>query len=382
MATASDLANWWDEQHRDYHKLLEDFVDENPQWWGVGLATVASVPTGLGAGLVDVLRLGEGAAEGGVGGWGTDALRVLAIAGPLGRGLKYVAKGGQAGLARLVVDPGGGVCTWMSAAKAMRHVGAKVFATVDDLAKVVGRDVSRLGPVWSSELVAVLRQLGARIKTLGTPKSLTDVVKAASNTKDGVVLFAIKWTQRSGQPASHTIYAFKNALGKIRFADRTGHVVKAFSELERYYPGISSANVISTGTKAAMVLVEGVKMVNLQSGLAALVLPATKLWVVNEDEGDVEVIQQAFEARKAAHGGTPIKKLRPHRSHRGLPPVEHLRGVQARLNNLGYGAGPVDGIYGPKSKRAVTSFQKDYSLKVDGIPGPKTQGGLVDAHGS
>jgi hypothetical protein len=40
----------------------------------------------LGAGLVDTLRLGSGVAQGGLKGIGTDALRVVAMAGPLAKG--------------------------------------------------------------------------------------------------------------------------------------------------------------------------------------------------------------------------------------------------------------------------------------------------------
>jgi len=64
-----------------------------------------------------------------------------------------------------------------------------------------------------------------------------------------------------------------------------------------------------------------------------------------------------------------------------LDPVEYLTGVQARLNNLGYNAGSIDGIFGPKSRAAVLAFQKDYDLDPDAIPGPITQGKLKDQYG-
>ena len=37
----------------------------------------------------------------------------------------------------------------------------------------------------------------------------------------------------------------------------------------------------------------------------------------------------------------------------------------------------VDGIFGPKTYAAVTSFQRQYSLSPDGIVGPLTSSGLV-----
>jgi Putative peptidoglycan binding domain len=64
-----------------------------------------------------------------------------------------------------------------------------------------------------------------------------------------------------------------------------------------------------------------------------------------------------------------------------LDPIDSLSGIQARLNNLGYDAGPVDGVNGPRTRAAVTAFQKDNGLKIDGIPGPKTQAALKSKYG-
>lgn len=64
-----------------------------------------------------------------------------------------------------------------------------------------------------------------------------------------------------------------------------------------------------------------------------------------------------------------------------LDPIETLSGIQARLNNLGYAAGPVDGIDGPLTQAAVQAFQADQNLTVDGIAGPQTQGALKQVYG-
>jgi N-acetylmuramoyl-L-alanine amidase len=65
-----------------------------------------------------------------------------------------------------------------------------------------------------------------------------------------------------------------------------------------------------------------------------------------------------------------------------LDPVEYLTGVQARLINLGFNCGAIDGVMGPKTRDAVKSFQAKYKLKVDGVPGPNTQSKLKQVHGS
>jgi len=49
-----------------------------------------------------------------------------------------------------------------------------------------------------------------------------------------------------------------------------------------------------------------------------------------------------------------------------------VRKIQTVLKRLGYYTGSVDGIYGSKTKKAVTSFQRDCGLTADGICGPKT----------
>ncbi len=64
-----------------------------------------------------------------------------------------------------------------------------------------------------------------------------------------------------------------------------------------------------------------------------------------------------------------------------LDPIEKLSGVQARLNNLGFNPGPIDGLDGPQTQAAVTAFQKAFGLLVDGIVGPQTRGKLNELHG-
>lgn len=50
----------------------------------------------------------------------------------------------------------------------------------------------------------------------------------------------------------------------------------------------------------------------------------------------------------------------------GTPTVEEIRTAQQRLSALGYGVGPADGVYGPRTRRAIESFQRDNGLAADG----------------
>src|SRR5439155_21395574 len=81
----SDLTDWWDQQKRESEAILTEWVQDNPQWWAVAVAGTVQTSMDLGAGFVDVLRFGQGMAEGGIKGVGKDALRLLMLLGPLGR---------------------------------------------------------------------------------------------------------------------------------------------------------------------------------------------------------------------------------------------------------------------------------------------------------
>jgi hypothetical protein len=66
----------------------------------------------------------------------------------------------------------------------------------------------------------------------------------------------------------------------------------------------------------------------------------------------------------------------------GLPPAAWLTGVQARLKYLAYYAGPIHDKFDTPTRNAVLAFQGKYGLKVDGIPGPKTQSKLAQVVGA
>jgi hypothetical protein len=57
---------------------------------------------------------------------------------------------------------------------------------------------------------------------------------------------------------------------------------------------------------------------------------------------------------------------------RGSQDTGKVQGIQTKLNSMGYNSGPVDGLFGPVTERAVRTFQRDKGLEEDGIVGPKT----------
>src|SRR4051794_25968542 len=106
MLALEKLAAWWDEQKRGSEKVLDSFVDEHPNLFGVAVAGSVKTAMDLGAGFVDVFRVGEGVKQGGWG-YAQDALRVVSLAGP-------VARVGRFGLTKFVPDVVGPLCARVS----------------------------------------------------------------------------------------------------------------------------------------------------------------------------------------------------------------------------------------------------------------------------
>jgi hypothetical protein len=62
-----------------------------------------------------------------------------------------------------------------------------------------------------------------------------------------------------------------------------------------------------------------------------------------------------------------------YRTHGGS---KRVREVQRGLHRLGYPVGPVDGLFGPLTDRAVRRYQSDRELTADGVVGSRTLGSL------
>jgi len=64
-----------------------------------------------------------------------------------------------------------------------------------------------------------------------------------------------------------------------------------------------------------------------------------------------------------------------------LDPVAEIRGVQGRLQNLGYDCGALDGILSERTRKAIARFQRTYKLAESGTPDTATREKLVEVHG-
>ncbi len=64
-----------------------------------------------------------------------------------------------------------------------------------------------------------------------------------------------------------------------------------------------------------------------------------------------------------------------------IDPIAEVTGVQARLNNLGYLCGAVDGMLGPRTQDAIRAFQTANGLSADGVIGSATTSKLEQLYG-
>lgn len=417
----SELADWWDRQKRDSESILNEWVEQNPQWWAIGLATATATAMDLGQGMVDALRLGQGVAEGGVKGFGKDALRLLVLVGPLAKGGAMLGRVAHTQAIRLAVTTADvtGPCTFTAANNAAtiaRGFARNLFVLASDAAEALGKplgSVAKLGSkyklaAWIDDLVPFLARQGVRLRELGRLRTIEDVTQAAAS-HDGVIVFAIEWSDAANAVHRHSMIAVRTLRG-VRFADYGGRFISSLSELAArggVWAAKGGFRVATTPAKGTSVLFEGMEVigaldryalgvfkggalllegayaVTTPSGveLALAVAPAV---AIERLAHEPEVIKASFEAFKARRQGRPVQRMPAIeiKGRRHAPPrPDWLTGVQYRLNALGFGAGPVDGVNGPRTLRAVKAFQEAYQLKVDGIPGPSTQEQLVKVCG-
>jgi hypothetical protein len=307
MWAASDLADWWDHQRATSEKALDQFVDDNPNLFGVIVATAVSTTMAVGAGSVDVLRFGEGMAEGGLKGFGKDALRAISIAGTLGKGAKLVQSFAGARAARLIADEPGGICGWVSITKALRQTGKKLYVALSDLLAEPAMDseLPTLGGSTMAQRVSILKGLGAKVLESKIPNKLEEL--PSMTPRDGsVLMFGVNWV-RKGKRVAHALYAYYDAFGRFRIADRTGLVVSSLEELEKLKPGYGP---IGSAVPHSAAVLQNVfmKMIG-PKGLATLALQV--LAVVQHDP---ETVAQAYQVRIQSPPplqppATPIIKL-------------------------------------------------------------------------
>jgi hypothetical protein len=225
MWVFTSVADWFDEKRGESDHILDKWVEDSGYSQGAMIvaATTHSITT-FGAGFVDVLRLGDGVKAGGLKGWGTDAMRFVAIF-PAGKGANILKSVRGTAAAKLVADTGGPNCFWVASAKALRQVGqssnGKLLSSVEDLAQSLGMHMDNL---WTIPNLATgmsyLVRVGAKVGAIRKIVSLQDITRMVPG--DGsVLMLAVRVMKGDKVIGGHAIYAFTDVLGRLRFFDRT-----------------------------------------------------------------------------------------------------------------------------------------------------------------
>ena len=107
-------------------------------------------------------------------------------------------------------------------------------------------------------------------------------------------------------------------------------------------------------------------LVALVAALCLLVLPGTCI-AASASVGSAPIIQAGNEplAFGAGYGNADDAK--------------RVRSLQRTLRRLGWSPGPIDGLFGPRTRAAVVRFQRSAGLAADGIAGRKTARELKQA---
>ena len=225
MWVFTDIAEWFDEQRKQTDTILDNWVTDSDYNQGVMItAATTKAFTTMGAGFVDLLRLGDGVKEGSLKGIGTDALRVVAVF-PVGKVTGMIKSGTGVARAKLIVDTGGPNCFWVASAKAFSQLGqktkGKLFASVDDIASALGMPMNNLARIPNLQIgMAYLVRLGAKVGQVRKIASVADI--NSHLPRDGsVVMLAVKIMANNIERGRHAIYAYRDIFGQMRFFDRT-----------------------------------------------------------------------------------------------------------------------------------------------------------------
>jgi membrane-bound lytic murein transglycosylase B len=60
--------------------------------------------------------------------------------------------------------------------------------------------------------------------------------------------------------------------------------------------------------------------------------------------------------------------------------VTQLKAMQQALNEMGFDAGAVDGMLGPRTQTAIRLYQVKHQLPVDGYPSPSVLAHIEQSH--
>ena len=115
--------------------------------------------------------------------------------------------------------------------------------------------------------------------------------------------------------------------------------------------GIGAAAGAIIGLVTGLTVLEG----------AALFAAGGALTGVLTDEGNLDLGEPLWRRSAAANAQQSSRYNQARGPGRAL-----VVGIQTELSNLGYDPGPIDGIMGPRTTVAISRYQTDHKLLIDG----------------
>ncbi len=294
----SDCADFWEKRNKEYHEELEQYVLENPGMFGVLVATAKATAADFAMVMwVDLARLGEGAAQGGVKGIVQDLFRVLSFIpqGKVVQGHKTWIGQVWRSFSNFVVwkRVGDSLCVPIAIAQALQQTGHKIFVSIQDIATAlrVPLDVLRKKGTSDSVVMPALTKLGLKF---------TQADMAVHNTFAATKQLA----ERLKRPIlvtleDHTVLIGQTAKG-VKIIDRYG-VFNNLDDLARYY-NRPSFNIDPTGymlvIENAVVNEALIALAKSSDVLAVLVRQSAAIFDIKVSKEEIEADFERFLQRK------------------------------------------------------------------------------------
>lgn len=333
----SECADWWDKRLKDYHAELEQYVLDNPGNFSVFVATAGATGADFAHTMVvDLARLGEGAAEGTAGGILRDLLRAMNFI-PQGRilsGSRTFFGAIAQRISNLAIwrHIGGGLCAPIAIVQAVQRAGYRIGVGLHDVAKAIGKPLDVLAKSGTSPSL-----IGQTLKALGLNYS-----EVSAATRQGMTSFQALKQLAAGQPGpmlvgihapggvGHRIVVGKTSAG-IKIIDRYG-MFDSLEALSKHYGVQFSINTASPMFTIANAVIDPslVRLVSQGGVLAALVRQSAAVFDLNFSRfRSAAELDADFERYLAKRGRKPVMQL-PEMPVTGGKTVVVTRGDPAR----------------------------------------------------
>ena len=302
----SECADWWEQRNKAYHEELEQYVLDNPGNFAVFVATTKATSADFAMTMwVDLARIGEGFAEGGLSGITQDIFRILNFI-PEGK----VLQGSKGLLGRAVQAVSnltvwrkleGGLCLPIAIAQAMQRGGYRIGVGLSEIAAALGKPLRAIFKDGASvgAIKSALTQLGLQFTEFsGTAFRTFEALKQLAASQSGPLLVTIK----AADGAVHSILVGKTLSG-IKIIDRYG-IFSNLDELARFYKrgpwSIHPSSIFAIAN--AMIDNSLINLVNNAGLMACLVRQSVAVFDINFSKVTKEELSADFDRFLARSG--------------------------------------------------------------------------------